>query len=236
MRNRTQHRLRCLLALGYPVNWIATQTGLDPYLLADYHRHANPGPLDGAETLDALYERLGERAATHETTGLGKAEIGDARRHAQRRGYLPPMAYEQDEDGNDVNPDPTAVYRAVYSNGRTPDRVALDRLSLIRLLLLKPEVGAAEGAMRLGLGSNYQRELRPLLLSELREHELPSVQRRWVRPDLCKAILAVTNAVAIGVQDPIDAWGRVLSMFLYATEMQPQRLPVEECEHAADVA
>ena len=193
-----QHRLRCMLALGYPPTWIAGQIGVTVIPNVSKHAADGDGLTDEQQArVHALADRGGEGVATTETCGHTSATINNARRRAQKAGYLPPMAFDQDDDGNDVNGDPTAFERTPRAASRTAERAALDRLDLLRHALLNPLIPLGELAVRLGIPENWERDLRPLRMSDLRwlasEVTVHNTQP-WPDPILRRGILDVIAA------------------------------------------
>lgn len=208
---RTQHRLRCLMALGYSVGWISEQTGLPIHVLSRYHRTGTPELPEG--TFDAVYALSRERRATPEMTGRCNTEICRARLRAKEYGYLPPMAYEQDDDGNDVLADPEAVVGVPIDGKRTPDRVCQDRLDLLRLFLNVPDRAADELAESIGI-KNWDREIYPIRSSHLRiaDRHLLADRRGWVNETFNRALLDLIARADIG-ECPVEMWQGCLDLF-----------------------
>lgn len=94
----TLRRLDMLAALGYPQRWIAAHTEGRPAItmLAQYRPDVVLRTV--ADAIEALYRRIGERAADPERDRISRNSIVRAVNYARRRGLYPPFAY--DDVGN----------------------------------------------------------------------------------------------------------------------------------------
>ena len=190
-----QHRLRCMLALGYPPTWIAEQIGATAIPNVNRYAADGTGLTDAqCELVHTVAARVGETVATPETCGVRSNAINRTRTRAHALGYLPPMAFDQDDDGNDINPDVTAFDKPGTVRGRTAERAAMDRLDLLRHALLYPNMSIGEIVFRLGLPSKWDREIVPIRIGDLRaasDDITAHTVQPWPDPELRRAILDV---------------------------------------------
>ena len=104
------------------------------------------------------------------------------------------MAFDQDDDGNDINPDETAFDKPGTVRGRTAERAAMDRLDLLRHALLYPNCRSVRSCSGSGCPSKWDREIVPIRIGDLRaasDDITAHTVQPWPDPQLRRAILDV---------------------------------------------
>lgn len=208
MKKPPQHHLRCLQALGYPLPYIVEHTHPDVELWE------TPGHVPAGEAVKAMerfYKQLGERAATVEGTGLSRSRIRRTLLKAQDRGWLPPFAFDEDDDGNHVgdgHKDAVRPPEVGVMRYRADDRVAAAAFAIAKTILSDKyatlgDVAKVHGVTRVAEEiSDF--ELRDMRNMEPQESVIPG--RGWTDPVKAKRLWSYAAAVEIGELDPFDAW------------------------------
>lgn len=98
----TQRRLRALVALGWPMEWLSRRMGAHPDTVGNLFRSGLAKPAT-ADRVRQLYDELWDTPPAT-STAQEAGEVAKARRRAQARGWPPPMAWDDDEID-----DPTAT-------------------------------------------------------------------------------------------------------------------------------
>ena len=142
----TARRLHALVALGYPIEWIVRYMGLPPGAM-DYVSAGGNIRWDRALWVRIAYDELWD---TTPPDSIRLCERTKARLHAQKMGWPPPMAWDDDTIDDPNTPTPELIQRRYTArelaaeieflrNNRTPywdvpGRLGYSRKSLVRRL------------------------------------------------------------------------------------------------------
>lgn len=120
-----QRRAQALVAVGWSLSELARETGIAP---SGLRRVVYEGVVwkATADKITAAYERLWDRAPAQDTPRR-RAAVTQARRLAERKGWFPPLAWDDDQID-----DPTAVPDRGLVTGRSDRRVEPDEVEWLR--------------------------------------------------------------------------------------------------------
>lgn len=134
-------RIRALMWLGYSANVIAEHSGIHHETIADARQPRVFVALRVREAIAETYERLHMRLPSTEER-YQKASVSRTRNYARKHGWLPPLAWDDIDDGNEhpegapmqtkSELDPIVVERIVSGDYRMPATDA-ERLEVIRI-------------------------------------------------------------------------------------------------------
>jgi hypothetical protein len=204
------HYLRCLRALGYPMPTIAAASHPD---VCSWETPGHVPDPAAVEALMGFYRATGERVATTETTGLSRWSIAKARAKALSLGFLPPYAYDEDEEtGEHTTAHPEAARTDIGVNGRTDDRMAVAALGVARTYLTNPDTTLNEIARTAGVSRVWE-EVGPLGLTEIRIQNPKDIVlgRGILDQERARQVLDAAAAVEAG-RDPLEVWQEVTSV------------------------
>lgn len=205
MSNPPLHYLRCLRALGYSLPFITSHSH------PDVQRWEKPGHVPDPEAVKALmvfYRWTGERVATPATTGMAQNGIAKARAKALSMGWLPPFAYdEDDETGEHTTAHPEAIRNDVSVNGRSDDRIATTALTVVaRAYLGNPDTTLSEISRAQGIQRIWE-DVAPLGLTEIRIQDPKDIVlgRSVLDKARARKVWDAVAAVDAGA-DPLEVW------------------------------
>lgn len=108
----TVRRLQALVAKGWPVARLAGELGMEPTNLAKLMRQNSKVRAGTAAAVRALYDRLWNTPPAQETP-VQRKYVAQAARHAAKRGWAPPLAWDDDQID-----DPSASPAEGWKRGR----------------------------------------------------------------------------------------------------------------------
>jgi hypothetical protein len=117
----TRRRLQALVAIGFPLPLLAGHLGRTHANLARTLRRASVYA-STAHQVNALYERLWDTTPLHATKAQ-RAASAQARAHAQRHRWRPPLGWDDIDTDPEADPDPDAAAAAAEDI----DEIAVDR-------------------------------------------------------------------------------------------------------------
>lgn len=115
---RVLRRVRALQALGWSVPKIAETSGLYPQQVYDIDRYVGCYR-STFEAIDKAFRQLSMQLPPTDTTGQ-RISVTRAQRHAERKGWLPPLAWD---DMDDPNERPTVTRDRTWGAGNWEDHV-----------------------------------------------------------------------------------------------------------------
>ena len=117
----TYRRLQALVARGWSQSKLAQQLGIDPTNIGPIVYGLRPPQVATVRAVRSLYERLWDKPPP-ESTHRDKIAASRARRQAEKHGWVPPLAW--DDDAID---DPTATAEILEDADPVVDQVLIDR-------------------------------------------------------------------------------------------------------------
>jgi len=93
----TKRRLQALITAGYPMRWLGEWIGCPPGTMSTMVGPSKKVTIRNKERVEALYERLAYKTP-HPTTTRSKAAVTRAKRVGEKRGWAPPLAWDNIDD------------------------------------------------------------------------------------------------------------------------------------------
>ena len=117
----TRRRLQALVAIGWPVSWLAAELGREPNNLRRTLT-SHSVTVATAQQVAALYDRTWNIPPTPQTRA-DRAAVAAARQTAARNHWLPPLAW----DDIDTDPDPKPTEGTSDTTPDVLDEIAIER-------------------------------------------------------------------------------------------------------------
>ena len=121
----TRRRLQALVAIGFPLPFLAGQLGRTHANLARTLRRASVYA-STAQLVNALYERLWDTTPPHATKAQ-RAASAHARAHAQRHRWRPPLGWDDIDTDPEADPDRGPDPDTAAAAAEDIDEIAVDR-------------------------------------------------------------------------------------------------------------
>lgn len=159
----TMRRLQALMTLGYSAGYLGTHLGIDKTNMLRFVHGKHQVTLRTARKVAALYEQLS--ATPRKATTPGEAStITRTKKYAQKRGYAPPLAWDNIDD-------PTETPQGIRPKTSHPWKVE-DVEHLLEMGVSPQQIVARLGVHRDSIRLRLQRAHRADLADRFRRHKL----------------------------------------------------------------